>query len=296
MSVGVALALLFPDRRGWLRSIGLAAALALPQVLLLVTGSSMQSRQFLGWQAGWDRRELGLVHFWWLNLGFFIPALIAAVAWRGREPVVGSRLLRFYAPFALCFFVPNVLRLSPWIWDNIKFMVWWHVASAVLVALLLARLWRLGRGARAASAALFVLLVVSGSLDLWRVASDKIVLPVIPPEADAFALDIREKTPAGAMILHAPAYNSEVYLTGRRTLYGYPGHIWSQGLDAGTREEDVKKMYTGHPDAGALLKKYGIDFAVVGPHEREIEGFDDRALRRVEEVAERGPYRLYRVR
>jgi len=189
-----------------------------------------------------------------------------------------------------------VLRLSPWIWDNIKFMVWWHVASAVLVALLLARLWRLGRGARAASAALFVLLVVSGSLDLWRVASDKIVLPVIPPEADAFALDIREKTPAGAMILHAPAYNSEVYLTGRRTLYGYPGHIWSQGLDAGTREEDVKKMYTGHPDAGALLKKYGIDFAVVGPHEREIEGFDDRALRRVEEVAERGPYRLYRVR
>ena len=296
MSVGVALALLFPDRRGWLRSIGLAAALALPQVLLLVTGSSMQSRQFLGWQAGWDRRELGLVHFWWLNLGFFIPALIAAVAWRGREPVVGNRLLRFYAPFALCFFVPNVLRLSPWIWDNIKFMVWWHVASAVLVALLLARLWRLGRGARAASAALFVLLVVSGSLDLWRVASDKIVLPVIPPEADAFALDIREKTPAGAMILHAPAYNSEVYLTGRRTLYGYPGHIWSQGLDAGTREEDVKKMYTGHPDAGALLEKYGIDFAVVGPHEREIEGFDDRALRRVEEVAERGPYRLYRVR
>jgi hypothetical protein len=296
MAIGAVLALLFPDFRAWPRSLGLALALALPQLLLLATGSSMQTRQFLGWQVGWDRGELGLVHFWWLNLGFFIPALIAALFWRGREPVVAERLLAFYAPFALCFVVPNLLRLSPWIWDNIKFMVWWHVASSVLIALLLARLWRRGGRARAASAALFVLLVLSGSLDLWRAAADKIVLPIIPPEADAFARDIREKTPPRAMILHAPAYNSEVYLTGRRTLYGYPGHIWSQGLDAGTRDEDLRKMYTASPEAGALLEKYGIDFAVVGPHERAIEGFDDRALRRVELVAERGPYRLYRVR
>jgi len=164
------------------------------------------------------------------------------------------------------------------------------VAAVVVVAV-----W-LHRRQGVLSAMLFVFLTLSGGLDLWRAAADKIVLAVIPPEADAFARDIREKTPPRAMILHAPAYNSEVYLTGRRTLYGYPGHIWSQGLDAGTREEDIKKMYTGHPDADALLKKYGVDFAVVGPHERAIEGFDDRALRRIEEVAERGPYHLYRVR
>jgi hypothetical protein len=296
MAIGLALALLFPDFRAWPRSLGLAAALALPQVLLLATGSSMRSRQFLGWQVGWDRGDLGLLHFWWLNLGFFIPACLAALLWRGRTPVVEDRLLRFYAPFALCFLVPNLVRLSPWIWDNIKFMVWWHVASAVLIALLLARLWRRGGWARAAAAGLFALLTLSGGLDLWRAASDKIVLQVIPPEGDAFAGDIREKTPAGAMILHAPAYNSEVYLTGRRTLYGYPGHIWSQGLDAGPREDDLRKMYTRHPDAAGLLKRYGVDFAVVGPHERAIEGFDDGALRRVEMVAERGPYRLYRVR
>jgi hypothetical protein len=262
--------------------------LALPQVLLLAIGSSMQSRQFLGWQVGWDRGELGLLHFWWLNLGFFIPALLAAVLWRGRQPVVEGRLLRFYAPFALCFVVPNLVRLSPWIWDNIKFMVWWHVASAVLIALLLSRLWRRGGWARAAGGDAVRLPDLSGGLDLWRAASDKILLQVIPPEGDAFAGDIREKTPAGAIVLHAPAYNSEVYLTGRRTLYGYTGHIWSQGLDAGSREDDLRKMYTGHPEAGALLEQYGVDFAMVGPRERAMEGFDDRALRRVEMVAERG--------
>jgi hypothetical protein len=296
MAVGLALAVLFPDRRGWLRSLGLAALMAIPQVLLLASGSSMQSRRFLEWQVGWDRAGLGLLHFWWLNLGLFIPALLVALLWRGGRPVVDKTLLRFYLPFALCFLVPNLVRLSPWIWDNIKFMIWWHLVSALLIALLLARLWRSGWGARAAAAALFVLLTLSGALDLWRAASDKIVLQIVPPEGTAFADDIRGATPVGATVLHAPAYNSEVYLTGRRTVVGYLGHIWSQGLDAGSRDEDVKKIYAGSPDAAELRKRYGVDFMVEGPHERAMDAFDARALRALPVVAQRGTYRLYRVR
>jgi hypothetical protein len=270
--------------------------MAIPQVLLLASGSSMQSRRFLEWQVGWDRASLGLLHFWWLNLGLFIPALLAALLWRGARPVVDKTLLRFYLPFALCFLVPNLVRLSPWIWDNIKFMIWWHLVSALLIALLLARLWRSGWGARAAAAALFVLLILSGALDLWRAASDKIVLQIVSPEGTAFADDVRGATPAGATILHAPAYNSEVYLTGRRTVVGYLGHIWSQGLDAGSRDEDLKKIYAGSPDAAELRKRYGVDFLVEGPHERAMDAFDDLALRGLPVVVERGAYRLYRVR
>jgi len=296
LAIAAALALLFPDPRGWLRALGVALVLALPQILLIASGTSMRSGDFLGWQVGWDRGTLGVAWFWWLNLGFFIPCLIAAVVWRGRRPVVEGRLLLFYLPFAFCFVVPNLVRLSPWIWDNIKFMVWWHLASALLIALLLARLWRMGRGARAGAVALLVLLTLSGALDLWRAAARKIVVQVIAPEGDAVASDIRATTPPGALILHAPVYNSEVYLTGRRTVFGYPGHIWSQGLEAGSREDDVEKMYAGHPEAGALRQRYGIDFMLVGPRERAMEIFDERAVRGLALVAERGPYRLYRVR
>jgi uncharacterized membrane protein len=91
-------------------------------------------------------------------------------------------------------------------------------------------------------------------------------------------------------------YNSEVYLTGRRTVFGYPGHIWSQGLEAGSREDDVEKMYAGHPEAGALRQRYAVDFMLVGPRERAMDIFDERAVRGLALVAERGPYRLYRVR
>src|SRR5207247_1319712 len=81
-----------------------------------------------------------------------------------------GRLARFYVPFALCFVVPNLFQLSPWIWDNIKFLVYWLAASTPIVALLLAHWWR--RGAwRSAAAVALVLLTLAGSLDVWRVVS-----------------------------------------------------------------------------------------------------------------------------
>jgi hypothetical protein len=288
--------LLFPDRRGWARAIVATVLLAAPQLLLIARGSSTQTGSFLGGQVGWDRGEEGLLHFWWLNLGLFIPALLLALVWRWPRPVVEPRLLRFYLPFAACFLLPNVLRLSPWIWDNIKFMVWWHVVSACLVALLLARWWRAGRGLRVVGMILFVALTLSGALDLWRVATRTITLPIIRPDGEAFAERIRALTPPRAVVLHAPTYDSEVYLTGRRTVMGYPGHTWSQGLEVGTREEDVKRFYAGEPDARDVLDRYGVDYVLVGPHERALEGFDPESLRGLAVVAAQGRYTLLRAR
>jgi hypothetical protein len=296
LAIAFALAVLFPDARGWARGLGLAIAAAIPQVLLIAQGTSLQSSRFVGWHVGWDRAETGVLRFWWLNLGLFIPALLVALVWRGQRPLVEKTLLRFYVPFALCFLVPNLVRLSPWIWDNIKFMIWWHIVSSVLIALLLARLWRSGWRGRAAAGTLFVLLTLSGSLDLWRAAAGKIVLSIIPPEGTAFAQDIIASTPPRAVVLHAPTYNSEVYLTGRRTIMGYLGHIWSQGLDAGSRERDLEKVYGGYPASGEILARYGVDYIVEGPHERALDAFDDRALSAFPVVVERGPYRLFRVR
>jgi hypothetical protein len=295
--VGLAVlwALLFPPRRDWARAIGAAVLLALPQVLVASHGTAMQAGSFLGWSVGWDRGEVGVVSFWWHNLGLFLPLLAMALAWRGAAPLVPSRLLRFYLPFVLWFVVPNVLRLSPWIWDNIKFLVFWHVASAPLVALLLVRLWTAGPRRAVLASFAFAMLVLSGALDVRRVAGRKISNPVFEAGAVAFADSLRAATPPGALVLHAPTYNSEVYLTGRRTLYGYPGHVWSQGLDGGRREDDVRAIYTGRPEAAALLRSLGIEYVLVGPLEEAMEGFDDRAFRSSPVVAESADRRLYRV-
>jgi hypothetical protein len=293
--LAVLLALLFPPRREWVVALAAAGLLALPQVLFASHGTAMQATSFVAWSVGWDRSGVGVLSFWWHNLGLFLPLLVLALAWRGRAPVVPALLLRFYLPFTLWFLAPNLLRLSPWIWDNIKFLVFWHVASAPLVALLLVRLWTSGPRRAVLASLAFVVLVLSGALDVRRVVARKIDNAVFDAGSAAFASTLREATEPRAVVLHAPTYNSEVYLTGRRTVFGYPGHIWSQGLDGGRREDEVRAIYAGRPEAPALLRSLGIQYVLVGPLESAMDGFQDHAFRDFPIVAESADRRLYRV-
>ena len=113
---------------------------------------------------------------------------------RARE-VSRQRLLYFYLPFTLCFFVPNVYRLSPWVWDNIKVIFYWWIASAPLVALVLARLWRRGGALRVAAVVLLAAQTLAGGLDAWRVASGAVARQTYDPRGVAFAELIRRETP-----------------------------------------------------------------------------------------------------
>jgi len=293
--MAVAAAVLGRRLRDWRSFFVPALVLSVPQLVWLAVGASVQAGRFLAWHLGWDRGTRNPLWFWLDNLGLFIPLLIMALAWGWRGGWLSKRHLLLYVPFLACFLVPNVLQLSPWIWDNIKFLIWWHVASAPLVALLLARVWRRGGAWRAAAGLAFVLLTLSGGLDVFRVASKTIEVRIYDAAAVAFGHRIRAVTPPGSIVLHAPTYNSEVFLAGRRSVLGYPGHTWSQGLDAGTREDDIRAIYAGGPAAAGLLSGYGIGYVLVGPRERDLDsGIDEVFFESLRLIAESADYRLYR--
>jgi hypothetical protein len=264
LALGGALALLFPGgRRSWAWFFAVAGGLALPQVLWSAQGSALRTGAFVGWHLGWDRGDTPPGWFWLYNTGLFIPLLVVVLAMHRR--LLPPRSLRYYLPFALCFVVPNVLRLSPWIWDNIKFLFYWWVASAPLVSLGLARLFRRGAAGVAGAAVLVIGLTLAGALDVWRVASGRIAHVIFDPEAIAFGRAIAAGTPPGAVIAARPAYDSPVLLSGRPGLLGYTGHIWSQGLDAGQREQDLDNFYSGLIEASALRQRYGVTHIVLTP-------------------------------
>ena len=98
-----------------------------------------------------------------------------------------------------------------------------------------------------------------------------------------------------ALILHAPTYNHPVILSGRRSFMGYPGHVWSHGLDGGPREADIKGMFAGGADATALLTRYGIDYVVVGPAEADQFPVSRPFFERYPRAGDTGGYRLYRT-
>jgi hypothetical protein len=297
---GKAIALLRPVCQPWIAFFAVAFVVAAPQMLWATRGSAVQAGSFFAFEPGWDHGEENIAWFWLKNTAFFIPLLVTALVWRGNGRVVTSRLLYFYLPFTLCFILPNLFRLSPWIWDNVKFLVYWWIASAPLVALLLARLWHGRSSMRALAVALLIAQTMAGALDIWRVASGSVERQTIDRAGIAFARMIRRDTPPQSLILHAPTYNDPVYLTGRRSFLGYPGHLWSHGLAFSDRENHLQQIYTGWAEATELLRKNGIEYVVVGPLEEAA--LNERRLKvnraffeSFPKVGEEGEYRLYKT-
>ncbi len=304
MGMGACLVLLFHKWwRAWIAFFAGALLIAVPQMLWATYGSAVHAGSFFGLALGWDRpaSDEGWVWWFWLrNTGLFIPALIAALLWRGRAPVVSRRLLFFFLPFTLCFIVPNLYKLSPWVWDNIKVLIYWYIASVPLVALLLARLWRKRGALRFAAPVLLLAMTLAGGLDVWRVVSDAATQRIFDRDGVAFADMVARETPPRAVILNAPTYNPPTLLSGRRSFLGYPGHLWTHGLEYQPREAIVQRIYAGAAGAAELLAREGIEYVVVGPLERDEmasrgKQVNESFFTQFKKVGEVGDYRLYKT-
>ncbi len=317
MAMGACLALLQRRWPEWIVFAAVASLIALPQMWWSTRGSAVNASTFFGWEFGWDHGNENPVWFWFKNTGLFIPAIVAALLWRGKKPLVSRRLLLFYLPFTLCFIVPNVLKLAPWIWDNVKVLFYWWLASAPLVALLVSRLWHEGSIRRALSIALFVCITLAGALDVAIIVSRSEVYKafyrqfldestieqffvsgqyqVFDRNGLEFAELVKQQTRPRSLLVHAPVHNTPIFLTGRRSLMGYPGHIWTHGLEFREREAEIKRIYSGAPDAESLIRKYSIEYAVVGPLERMAMPVNEQFFSRFEKVGEIGDYRLYKT-
>jgi hypothetical protein len=281
--------------RAWAIYVDIALVLALPQIWWSTHDSIANAGTFFGFEFGWDHGDANVAWFWFLNTGLFIPLAILGGWWAVRSRPSGRSAVLFCAAFLTWFIVPNVVRLAPWIWDNIKVLFYAFVGFVPLVAFALARLLR-GRATwRVAGALALVTLVAAGSIDIWRVVSHQSEYLEFDPNAIAVADVIQSRTAPRALILHAPTYNSPIVLTGRQTLLGYTGHVWSRGLPYAEREADINKIYAGDPDADRLLRTYGVDYVLVGPFERNSMTVNDAFFAKFTPIAEVGAYRLYEV-
>ncbi|MEK6279906.1 MAG: hypothetical protein AABN95_06090 [Acidobacteriota bacterium] len=295
MMVGAGIALLERRWRHWFAFFITASLFALPQLWWSTHNSAVDAKRFFEWHFGWDHGNQDIIWFWFKNSGLFIPLTIAALLWGGKQRLIPRRLLLFFLPFMLCFIVPNVLKLAPWIWDNIKVLFYWWLGSAPLVALLLARLWKQGLTQRVAAGILFVCLIGAGALDVATIMFRSTKLGVFDARGIAFAESIKDKTTPRALVMHAPVHNHPVFLTGRRSLMGYPGHIWSHGLEFVPRQTEIRRVYAGSPDALSILRKYGVDYVVVSPLERSQMPVNDQFFSNFEIAGEVGAYRLYKI-
>jgi hypothetical protein len=296
MAMGSCLALIQRRWRDWFTFFAAASIVAIPQLLWSTSHSAVNPSSFFAFEIGWDRGTENPIWFWFKNTGLFIPVLVAALLFRSKEYLVNRRLLLFYLPFVLCFIIPNFVKMAPWIWDNIKVLFYWWVASAPIVALLLSRLWKDNPVRRIAAVLLFVCLTLAGTLDVAGIALRSVKYGIFDQSGIQFAELVKDQTAPRALIIHAPVHNEPVFLTGRKSLMGYPGHIWTHGLEFAKRENDVRRIYSGGPGAEQLLREYNIDYAVLGPLERLVMPVNEHFFAQYEKVGDVGGYQLYKIK
>jgi hypothetical protein len=287
MIVSVAMALVFFSW-DWLAFFIPAGLLSLPQAWWL-SGTGTKTSLFkphLGWATGDDFPE-----FLALNFGLFLVILLIALFFQT------ARTRRFYAPFLLCFIVPNVVLLAPWSWDNIKVLLYWYLLSCPLVAVLIARLFQSRKMLWPLATVLFLGLTLSGALDVLRGLSPVEKLLLFDADQLQVAELIKQRVPPRSLVLSAPIHNSVLALTGRQPLMGYPGHLWSHGIQFETRARDLKTMYRGGAEAERLFHQYGIDYVVVGPIEySELNADDGYFAEKYKVVIDVAGYRVYQIR
>ena len=143
---------------------------------------------------------------------------------------------------------------------------------------------------------LFVCLTFAGALDVAGLALRSTKYGIFDMSGLRFAEMVKQQIAPRALILHAPVHNEAIFLTGRKSLMGYPGHIWTHGLEFAKRESDIKRVYAGDPYAEQILKDYNVDYVVVGPLERLVMPVNEQFFSRYEKVGDVSGYQLYKIK
>jgi hypothetical protein len=254
-------------------------------------------------QVGWltDTRSglllfpLAFVWFWLWNTSLLTPLLIAGQALTKWFP---TRFPNWFAPMWLWFVVPNLVVLQQWVWDNTKFFIFWALLGSVVAGGVLALMVRWRPATAVVAGVITVVMCLSGFLDLAR-ASDFDSSAVLFTDAGGLRVAdwVRHNTSSTALFVVADEHNSPIpTLAGRRELVGYPGWLWTYGLaDYVQKGEDDKRILDGDPATPELVKKYGVDYVMIGPQEiprgASRAYWDEHGVK----VYDDGGYAVYRV-
>src|SRR4051794_17987077 len=234
-------------------------------------------------------RRLGAPErFLWLLIAGGLVCIIVPELVYVRDEFDGSDLYRMNTVFKLGYQAWLLLAVAaacalPWASAWLPRRLWPVWAGFTAILLLLGAVYPYaGTYARKAG------FVASPSLDglSWLRASSP---------GDPAAIEwLRANTPGSAVVLEAVGEDYSAFgharistFTGRPTVLGWGGHEVQWDHQPGTREADVKELYTTTDleTARELIDRYGVEYVVFGPIERTTYG--DAGLEKWDQLGEK---------
>jgi hypothetical protein len=241
---------------------------SLPQFVYFYSQSVGQTG-FIHWQPGWMSYQTNDPWWWfWIkNIGSLCVLVAAGMYF--LKPKWRLATLPFWGIFLLT----NLFIFQPWEWDNSKFMTHWFLMVAILASLVVVK----GLRSRKKFIKTLVLVLLatsiwSGLLDNLRLINyQKQKIRLIESSDLELSRWVIANTSPDSLWLTGTAHDHWLpVLTGRKVVLGFPGWLWTYGLNYSSQEEAVTKMWQGGSQAGELFDAYGVDYVVIGPHEQRL--------------------------
>ncbi len=264
-----------------------------PQIIYLLQGntSAISGGSFLKFRLGWmveptigsikfDARSgflggsiLPFFNFLILNFGVVLPIFIIG----GFLIVFGHRSFKlqfkgigwWWLCGATLFLAVQLVRFQPWDYDNNKILVYFQFFAAPIFVAFFVWLLKYSKILGAILFfAFFTLGTFSGFIDQiprFLVPNEK--LPIIfNTDAIEMADFIKNDLPYGQNIITSSSHLNPVSsLAGRPVLVGYPGWLWTRGIEYGKREQDLKMFYSDPVVWKFIADSYSGKFVVVDP-------------------------------
>jgi hypothetical protein len=246
----------------------LAAGGLLVVLFLSQAGSVLHSIRF---SPGWidASRPTDTFYSVWLKSGTHIlPISLVALYFLYRH----DRKAGLFTGYAyIIFILANILIIHPWMWDNMKYFLYWYTLTTIPIAYFIVMIWEEKR--KFFAIILTLLLTLSGAMDLFRrTIPNKNWFPIIT-ESEITSIEAMRATiaPEDYVLTYGYMLNPIVMQLGRRLVFGDEAWLWSHGIkDYPLRLNKIKRIYSGTSEAKALINELNISYVVVSSNERAL--------------------------
>ncbi|MDD5050549.1 MAG: hypothetical protein PHV93_02280 [Candidatus Pacebacteria bacterium] len=305
----------------------LGGLIALPQIWYLVgTKSSFSTgATFISYRLGWMTEPgFGAVNFppgmkptifsgafasfTFLNFGIILIGLLFVFLlylFRKRSKFLDGIYSRAEIPvlfgFAglLIFVIAQCVRFQPWDFDTNKIFVYYQFFAVPCVLFVLSKVYEQKKLLVGILLFCFVILsTFSGVLELVpKLIKPSSEEPVIfSPDALKVADFIKANVPQGDLIITGTTHLNPVdSLAGRGVLVGYPGWLWTHGINYSPRENEVKNFYV-NPEKSDLPEKYNAKYVLFDSQSAsEYNANKNYFDAHFQKVFADGQYTLYRL-
>jgi len=238
-----------------------------PATLLTYWVTGFSKAGAIGWKPGWMAPPSQPAWWFWLNnFGLFLPLSFALLIYLCLPTPIQQeqelkRMLRLFCfPAAIVFLACAFIRFAPWEWDNTKLIIWsYFVLMFGLWTAFLSRWHILLRAVTLAALFFSGFLSLAGGLmppqEGYTIGSEQ--------EWQQVAEATRTIPPA-AVFAAFPTYNHPALVTGHRAVLGFPGHLWSHGLNYRPYEVLLTRLMLGQEGWREIRQTLHADYLFWG--------------------------------